>query len=373
MISKRGEQKYLVQVDAGRDATGKRIRVSEVVNGTKRQAQAREADLRKQMNDEDYVPKTTITTGEWLDKWHATYAPMHQGKRCHIESGGIIRRYLQPALGTVPLQRLTPLLIQKHVTGWSEKYSAKTVRSITGTLSTACKRAVTDGLLKRNPCAFVELPKLQSKPIEYLTEEQVRKLIDVSWGSEYHLPILIAVNTGMRRGEIYGLRWKDVDWERNTLTIEQTVSCPNGKPEIKPAPKTNSSRRTILVPQSVMVALKDQRKVQVEQRLACGRYYQDNDLVIAEPDGKPVSPDRFTAGLPRVGKAAGINNLHPHMLRHTHATLLLANGGTLKEVQSRLGHASAVITQQVYSHVVPEHEAELVERLNGICQRNANT
>ncbi len=161
-----------------------------------------------------------------------------------------------------------------------------------------------------------------------------------------------AVSSGLRRGELLGLPWRDLDLEAGTLTVRQSLEETGAGCTLK-QPKTARSRRSLPLGETTVAALKRHRVAQDGQRLALGPLYQDHGLVFASPEGSPWSPAAFSLAFMRLVRRIGLGGTRLHDLRHTHASLLLAQGGHPKIVSERLGHASVAITLDTYSHVLP--------------------
>ncbi len=167
----------------------------------------------------------------------------------------------------------------------------------------------------------------------------------------------MALVTGMRQGELLGLRWKDVDLEKGHLTISQTLSHDG---------KTKSSLRKILLPASTVAKLKKHRAVVLKEKLSQGEEYQDNDLVMCTPSGTPINPANVRRSLNVLIKKAAVPKIRFHDLRHTHATLLLAKGVNVKVISERLGHSNIKITLDTYSHVLPTMQEDAVNKIEEI-------
>jgi len=186
-----------------------------------------------------------------------------------------------------------------------------------------------------------------------LTEEQARLFLEAVVESSYHELFTVALYTGMRRSELLGLTWKDVDLYLAQLSVTQTLHRLSSGGFVFGKPKTVKSRRTIALPPTVCILLRQLKERQIGERLLLGLKLQDDDLVFAKPDGKPLDPSSVTHAFRRVIKRAGLPSLRFHDLRHTHASLMLKQGIHPKIVSERLGHSSIGITLDTYSHVMP--------------------
>ena len=171
-----------------------------------------------------------------------------------------------------------------------------------------------------------------------------------------------ALATGMRRGELLGLRWQDVDWERGTVSVRQTVTVLKGASHIGP-PKTKSARRGITVQPEVLDALKEHRRAQNERRLAVGPSWQDHDLVFSTGIGTPINPGNLDRDFYRLVGRAGVPRIRIHDLRHTNVTLTLRETADIKAVSQRVGHANVSITLGTYAHVLPDQHQEVAKKV----------
>lgn len=185
-----------------------------------------------------------------------------------------------------------------------------------------------------------------------LTGDTAVWLIHAAESTEMHLPILMALCTGMRRGEILGLRWRDLDLDSCRLTVHQALEQTRASGVHFKTPKTARSRRTITIPKILVDVLAQHRKQTDERRRLFGADYLDADLVIALPDGSPWPPDRFTDAYVAFTRKIGARGIRFHDLRHTHASQLLREGIPVKTVAQRLGHANPSVTLNVYAHVM---------------------
>jgi integrase len=194
------------------------------------------------------------------------------------------------------------------------------------------------------------------------TPEELRSFLEDVANDPYYAAWVLAASTGMRRGEVLGLRWQDIDFDRRRLAIRQTIISIDYRVEIS-EPKTARGRRSVALDSGTVTALRAHRATQNQQKLKLGEAYQDLGLVFCRADGTPVHPDRFTQMFDKHVKDSGLSRIHLHDLRHTHATLALAAGIHPKVVSERLGHSTVAFTMDVYSHAIPSMEAEAAERI----------
>jgi integrase len=213
----------------------------------------------------------------------------------------------------------------------------------------------------------VDAPKIErTKTLQTWTLEEAHTFLKYTETVENdyrHIAYVLAIFTGMRKGEILGLRWSDVDWDRKTLQVVQTVyKTLNEAPSIQ-TPKTAGSVRSISVPDNVLDELKTHRKKQNALRLKFGSAYHNNDLICPRPDGKPMDPRGMNEHFEEMCKKSGMQKIRFHDLRHTHATIMLKLGEHPKVVSERLGHKDVHITLNTYSHVLPNMQEDAAKRL----------
>lgn len=238
-------------------------------------------------------------------------------------------------------------------------------------LSSMLETAVQWQLITSNPCRRVKAPRATRKETDYLDEEQAAELIAAldSEPIQYRTMILMILNTGLRRGELCALRWKDVDLEKAVLSVQQNTTYTVKTGVTMDSPKTSSSLRSIKLPQAVIPMLKQYRAWQAQQRISLGDVWHDNDLVFPACDGKPFRPDTLTNWFSGFIRRHNLPHVTIHGLRHTNATLLIAAGTNLRTVSSRLGHAQASTTANIYAHAIRSADAAAAETLDNILSK----
>jgi integrase len=266
----------------------------------------------------------------------------------------IVRLHIRPVLGKVKLKNLT----NTHVRGlYREKLDAglspRTVQYVHVTLHKALNQAIADGLIPRNATEAVKPPQVLREEMRPLTAEQVRILFDAAKGDRLEALYILAVTTGLRQGELLGLKWDDIDLEGRTLQVRRTLTTAKGGP-VPSAPKTKGSRRTVRLSQMALEALTSHLDHQLGEIDRAGGLWCENGLIFASESGEPLSRQHVTAHrFKPLLKRAGLPEIRFHDLRHTCATLLLSKNVNPKVVSEMLGHASIAITLDTYSHVLP--------------------
>lgn len=361
-IRKRGN-KWAVVLDLGRDPeTGKRKQKWLSGFDTKKDAQQHLTEALGQVDRGTFISPSARTLGGFLAEWLGTVKPSLRPNSWDTYSR-IVRLHIGPRIGHVKLANITPALLNTLYgellqEGDSRKrlgggLSPRTVQHVHIVLGRALKDAAKWGLIARNPARLASPPRFQARDMQVWAPEQVRAFLAASTDHPQHTAFLLAATTGMRRSEILGLRWQDVDLERGRLSVTQVVTASGGRRDTSP-PKSKSSRRQVALDPGTVAALRAHRL----------RWFSiSSELLFTEEDGTPIAPyslsDRFQAA----AKAAGLPLIRFHDLRHTHATLALQAGVNPKVVQERLGHRSISITLDTYSHVTEGMQVEAAEKV----------
>ncbi|MBI5738845.1 MAG: site-specific integrase [Mycolicibacterium neoaurum] len=368
-IVKRRSRYYAVVYEGIDPATGKGRHRWYPGGETRRDADKVLAALVKRQHDGDYKAPDRITLGAYLtERWLPTKRA--QLRRSTFDSyERNIANHVVPGIGSIPLQRLTAedldefyarLLVEGRLNGDRGGLSVKTVRYIHTIVRKALADAQRKGSVQRNVADLADPPKLSSapkRPMKVWTAEQLREFLDGIRDHRLHPAIYLAANTGMRRGEILGIRWEDIDVHDKRLSVRHTVLNVAYKIVIADV-KTPMSRRTVDLDPRTLAVLKTWKRAQVEERVALGVRPGDDSLVFAEPDGTPIHPDSYSQYFERLVAASNVPRIRLHDLRHTHATILLKAGVPAKVVSERLGHANVAFTMSVYQHILPGMQAD---------------
>jgi integrase len=280
-----------------------------------------------------------------------------------------VRLHLVPELGDTRLARLTAQQVQLlYAHKLADGLSAQTVHHVHDTLKAALKDALRLGLLQRNVCELVDAPRVERAEIHPLTAEQAEALQHTVAGDRFEALFVVAIHCGLRQGELLALTWRDFDLEAATLTVRSSLQRATGAKRVK-QPKTSHGRRQIALSTRAAAALRAHRTRQLEERLAAGQLWQEQDLVFPGPFGTPASYHAITEyHFKPALRRAELPDIRFHDLRHTCATLLLSRGVNVKVVSEMLGHADVAITLRVYAHVLPHMQrdaAVAMDRLFG--------
>ncbi len=360
-----GKVRWDVYFDLPREDDGKRRQRKRVFT-TRREAQEFLTTQRAEIAKGVAVDRSEQTIADLMNFWLDTYARHNVSPKTFQGYSDTIKNHIIPVLGRVEVQKLTPAMLQSF---YSSKLAAgcgpRTVRLVHLHLDQALTQAMTMGLVARNVSDVVTAPRARPRDMDTWTAEQARAFLRAAHSSA-HGPIwVVALATGMRRGELLGLRWRDVDFERGTLSVRQTVGLLRGVSEFK-KPKTKSSVRDIPVQPEVLDALRAHKIAQNEQRLAKGSLWHDYGLVFTSEVGTPIHGDNLRRDYDRLVTRAGVPRIRIHDLRHSHVTLAIAAGANIKAVSQRVGHSNVHITLGTYAHVMPSQHVEVSDKVGAV-------
>ncbi len=379
-IQQRGSS-WRIQVYLGKDpGTGKKKRVYKTLQGSRRDAEKALRDLLHSLDDGTLVQPTKVSVAQYLEQWLANHKASVAFTTWEWYDM-VCRKHIAPHLGHVPLQKLTPLAIQEFYTkklqsgrldGKGEALSSNSVRHIHRVFHKALDAAVKLQLIPRNPCDAVESPKVVRKEARYWTPDEAAQFLKAIQADRLYALFYVALGTGLRRGELLGLRWEDVDLTEGHLTVRQELVRRWKGTAIK-EPKTQKSKATVTLSPGVVEVLKKHKGHQARERLQMGDQYCDTSFVFTTFDGEPLEPSYISGGyFHRLMRRAGVREVNFHALRHTHATILASQGVPLKVVSQRLRHSSVAITGDIYSHVFADMDRRAAESFDAAMQA-ANT
>ena len=377
-IRQKGKNRYEIIYDEGKDLDRKRRQRSVTVHGTKRDAERRLREILHSLEVSTYIKPHNMTVGDVLTMWLENDAMVNTSRRSYQVYRSRTRQHLIPGLGNIPVLQLTPQRVQTYLTNelmhgrkkTKGGLSAQSVAFGRGLLSKAINYAMKMGLVPRNVVKLVDPPRVERPTIKVLDVEDARRLLKEAAKTAYGVIVYTLLYTGLRLGEVLGLRWRNVDLLMAELQVEQTVYQLNdGTIEIK-EPKTPHSRRRVSLSPDLALQLRDHRLEQETWYKKCGRPLTKDDFVFAQPGGRPIGPNSMTGAFKRIAARAGLPDMRLHDLRHTHATLMLKAGIHPKVVSERLGRASVNITLDIYSHVLPGLQERAAEQFDAVMNVN---
>jgi len=355
-IRRRGERSWELKFDLEADPrTGKRLTKYHSFKGAKREAQAELVRLKASADRGDYIAPAKTTLSEFLDKWE-TWAATQVAAKTLERYCELAAHHVRPHLGAMRIQKIKTVnfvelygTLQRPKKEGGAGLAARTVGHAHRLLHRVFGHAVQWDVIANNPVASAQPPRVERAKIEILEPEQIKPVLDALLGRPLYPVAVIGLATGMRRGEIAALRWRDVDGGK--IRVERSLEQTNAGLTFK-APKTEAGRRTISIPPSVANELKKHWRRQQEQRLALGLGKAGpEDLVFARADGIHWPPDSLTTAWQKTIAALKLPKVTLHALRHTHVSQLIASGLDVVTVSRRIGHSNPTVTLTVYAHM----------------------
>lgn len=313
-----------------------------------------------------------LTTGEWLDRWLHSVEPPNTKPKTYTAYEYQIRVHLKPALGRIQLDKLQPDDVRRFI---REKLDAglapKTVRHFRATLRAAFNVAVGDGIIPRNVVSLVKAPPLTKKVLAVLDRRQALNFLEIARTHRLGALFTAAISIGLREGEVLGLQWRDVDLESGVLTVNHTLQRvkPKGHQSSKLMllePKTQKSRRQIKLPQVLIAALVSHRETQDRERILAGERWVETGMVFTTSVGTMLDQRSMLRSFSTLLSAASLPRIRFHDLRHSAATLLLAQGVHPRAIMELLGHSSITLTMNTYAHVLDELKAKTADSMDAI-------
>ncbi len=379
-----------IRYDSEDPATGNRKQHKRLYKGTKPQAEKHAIDLQSSINKGEYNDLGDITVRDYFKKWEKEYCKPNLAFMTCQSYTGIIKNHILPFMGGVKLSNLKPANLQDYYTLMlkakeQEDESVSDGKGLSCTsvlyhhriIREALSHAVKLGYIHYNPADRVKPPRKNKPDMMILSIEQAQDVLETYKDHRAFLPILLAIKTGMRQGEICGLCWTDIDLKTGIISVTHALQRQGKELKFK-EPKTKKSRRSIPIPKDVVEVLKAVQRQYKENKLSFGPGFDPRGFICAWEDGRPFEPDWVSKEWRRIkdddkkrakkeDRARYIpHGVRFHDLRHTHATILLSQGVGLKVVQERLGHESITTTGDIYAHVTPTMQQQAVSVLETV-------
>lgn len=396
-IRERKDRKNLwqAQVNLGYDPGTGKYRRKTIFGRTQEECRQKLIKALAEIQQGTFVYDDSTKLSDWLDTWLEEYKKGKIRPTTYANYESIIRVHIKAKLGQAKLKDLTPDMLQKFYNGkLKEGLSVRNVKYIHTVLHQSLKRAVKSGLVIRNAAEATELPSYDPGEARVLSIEEQNKFINILEIDRLGIAFLLDLYTGLRRGELLGLTWKDIDFNKGILKVRQSLLRVNKDgidrdnilamfDESKDTktvlvlqkPKTKKGTRIIPLGDTIIKRLRQHKAKQNEEKLKAGGLvedgglYSDYGLVFCTSLGGPIEPRNFGRTFYNLIEKAGLEDVNLHALRHTFATRLLESGEHPKVVQELLGHSSITMTLDIYSHVMPDIKEKAIKKLDSIYEQ----
>lgn len=367
------EARYTAGADTG---TGKQVQRS-ISGKTQKEVAQKLKAVTASLDAGTYTAPSKMTVGGWLDVWAAEY--LGAVKPRTVESYTIqCENHIKPALGAVKLEALNAHTIQGFYNKLGKendgkpRLSPKSVKNVHGVLHKALQQAVLIGYIRFNPTDACTLPRIERAEIKPLDEEGIGKFLTIIKGHKFESVYLVTLFTGIREGEVLGLTWDCVDFDRNVVTISKQLQKTPGSQEYTLVSPKNSKGRRVTPALSVMDVLKGQKRRQAEWRLRAGAMWEDSGLVFTNELGGHLMPHTVYQNFKKLVASIGFPNTRFHDLRHSYAVAAIRSGDDIKTVQGNLGHATAAFTLDIYGHVTDQMKQASADRMERFIKSVSN-
>lgn len=369
-VQPRGGDRWELTAERPRDpVTRKRNRRSKTIHcANRKEAEKALRDFLSEIEGGMYVATDRTTVSQWMKTWMEVYAIPNDSPTTISRYWEMIHRYIDTTIGKMALQDLNAINIQAWVNSLKtspvsgKPLSATTIRKTYNVLKPALEKAVLAGIIAKSPCVGITLPKGEKKAAVIYDQEQIKQLRAAAKGTDMELVIDMELCLGLRRGELLGLQWGDVDWENSKLSVIRTRVLVNTTTVIK-EPKTPTSIRTLDLPEPLLQKLRQYKAECAARQLRMGKRYTTTDFIFVHPDGRPVYPEYMTQKFTKIQNKAGLPHCRFHDLRHLCASIMLMQGVNVKAAQEILGHKDVHTTLNIYSHVMPSSLKEASDKI----------
>lgn len=367
-IRKRSDGRWEARYTVGIDPETGKSKCKSIYGKTQKEVRQKLTQVTAELDEGTYIEPSKTPLSEWLETWLETYVRFSVKPYTFDSYTRVCEKHIDPVLGSRKLSELNPTQIQQFYNRLLsvDGLSPKTIKNIHGVLHRALQQALKLGMIKQNPSDLCDLPKVQRKEIKPLEQEDIARLVEVVQNHPFGILYQVTLFTGLRQGEVLGLTWDCVDFERNTILInKQLQKTKKVGGEYTLAPTKSSRSRTITAAQSVMRLLKKQRVQQIEKQLKAGQAWDNRmNLVFTNDFGGHLVHLTVYKHFKDIVKSLGLDEARFHDLRHSYAVVAIESGDDIKTVQSNLGHATASFTLDVYGHVSQNMRRQSAERMD---------
>lgn len=373
---KRGKDSYLLEVCIGTDYAGKPIRYNKTVHcKSPKEADKALAKFYTECENGTISKPTNLTLTAFCEQYAQEVAPIRMKKGSLTECKRIIKKEIAPTIGKHKLNKLTVLNIQKWINALSKRVSPKTVKNYFSTLHSILDCAVKWQLISSNPCHYVDLPKIKQKETDWLRKDELENLIELltvnlNQDLMYKAAILLVIFTGLRKGELAGLKWEDFDWDKSTIKIKRTRLYKAELGVYEDTPKSDKGSRTETVPKEILDLFKRLLNEQRKQKIKLGTKWEDSDYVLINEFGAPIYPNNIYKFFKTFQLRNNLRYVSLHKLRHTHASMLAYLKIDHAQISKRLGHSQTSTTENIYIHLFEEVDSEISDKLSNTFLKN---
>jgi integrase len=344
---------------------GKRTRKT-IYGRTRKEVVAKLKELQQKQHQGLTLSGEQLTIKDYLAHWLEQVIKPHRRPRTYRSYADTIRLHIVPRLGHYHLDKLTPAHVQAMINDLAEQSGPRTTQYARAVLQRALNRAVKWNLVVRNVVLATDPPRSEARPIAPLSDTQARQLLEAVRGHRLEVLYRVMLSLGLRRGEVLALLWSDVDFEHNLLRITGSLQRAEGKLE-RTAPKSAAGARTLPLPPVLAEALRDHQARQEQERAELGPEWREHGLVFPSSVGTPMEPRNLYRHFKTLLKKLGLPaTLRVHDLRHSCATLLIAQGVHPRVVMEILGHSQISLTMNTYGHVMPETQREAAAKVDAL-------
>ena len=353
-IRKRTDGRWEGRITIGITTTG-HSRTTSMYAPTREECAKKMAAVQSKFNAGKYIDATKTLTADYFTEWLEHHHSLSANTRNTYQN--YIRTNIAPHLGGYKLAALTPLMLESWIKKLTTAGKGQRVIEQSFVIAKAAfRRAVEWGLLESNPFDRVKRPPKSTTKRNFWTPQQAAKVLEVAKTHRLHAAYLLFLVCGLRRGEVLGLRWQDIDFTASRIRIQQTLIFLNGVRTFKPTPKTTAGERTFTLPPDVLEALRVRQGQYILERTQAGTAWLEHDLIFNYHDGTGLPEAQLRRANADICKQAGVPRITPHEMRHTYTSLALLRKVDLKEVSRRLGHARVQTTLDIYQHLYPEQD-----------------
>lgn len=299
----------------------------------------------------EFIAPEKTTVADWLRQWLDVYKKPTVSQNTYQSYKNTIEKHVVPSIGEIQLQKLRPIHLQSLYAKLCENGMTRTAALAHAVIRQALGQAVEEGLIHKNVADSIDAPRWKPGKARVLSAEEMVRFLEAAADHPLYPAIALEAFTGMRRGEVLGLQWRDIDFDNGVAYVNKALVEVWGKKQLS-TPKTENSARIVPIPEPILELLKEHRRNQEKAYEVFG-WEEMPDFVFTTSNGTPIQPRNYNRVFQQICKKAGLEGVTPHTLRHTWATRLLEAGIPPRAVQELLGHASASTTEDIYSHVLP--------------------